>query len=128
MGYIFDPEVLHQCAKDAIDKNMETKDMVQVLAENLAKKYPGHITTKQCWVFNNAGGAMGSMWVMHASLTEYLIIFGTPVGTNGHTGRFLATDYFTILEGEQWAFSEGELVKEVFRPGDMHVLPAGTCR
>ncbi|CEG83550.1 Putative C-8 sterol isomerase [Rhizopus microsporus] len=101
--YIFDPVVLQQIAQANIEKYAE-------------------------WVFNNAGGAMGSMWVLHGSITEYLIFFGTPVGTEGHTGRFFADDYFIILEGEQWAYSAGQLSREVYKPGELHLLARGNCQ
>lgn len=38
-------------------------------------------------MFVNAGGWMGSMCLLHASLTEYLLLFGTAVDTGGHSGN-----------------------------------------
>lgn len=63
---------------------------------------------------------MGSMYLIHASITEYLILFGTSVGTEGHGGRHTADDYFHILEGEQWAYKAHSLVKEVYKKGEMN--------
>lgn len=52
-------------------------------------RYPGHILPDEelQWVFVNAGGWMGSMCLLHASLTEYLLLFGTAVDTGGHSGN-----------------------------------------
>ncbi|KIG16760.1 hypothetical protein DB30_04104 [Enhygromyxa salina] len=126
MSFIFEPDVLARIAKDALDQPLEV--MVDQIAEQLEREYPGHIRDDREWVLNNAGGAMGMMTVLHASITEYVIIFGSPIGTEGHTGRFWAEDYFFILEGEQWAYSETSPVKEIYRPGDLHVLPKGVAQ
>lgn len=104
--------------------------MVNNIVTSLLETHgPEHINVRQDeWVFNNAGGAMGAMYLIHASITEYLIIFGTPLGTEGHSGRHTADDYFTILEGEQWAFLAGSLEKEVYPKGSVHLMKRGQVK
>ncbi|CAF1235445.1 unnamed protein product [Rotaria sp. Silwood1] len=145
--YIFDPEQLHTLTQRALIANghlnitngklipipQESPNrirpvidyIVTELQKTIDKRY---LTDKEEWIFNNAGGAMGAMFIIHASLTEYLIIFGTPLGTEGHTGLHTADDYFHILYGEQWAFSAGSLDKEIYQVGSVHYLPKGTSK
>ncbi len=123
MAYVFEPEILLQVARGALDEKLAVEDLIAKVINELGKRYPRHINASPRWLFNNAGGAMGAMCVLHASLTEYVIIFGTPVGTEGHSGRFFTDDYFMILAGEQWAFRAGQFSREVYRPGDMHHMP-----
>jgi C-8 sterol isomerase len=126
MGYIFDPDVLHGIVKSSVGQPLDL--MIKNIKDELSARYPGHILENDRWIFNNAGGAMGQMLVLHASITEYVIIFGSPIGTEGHSGRFYAEDFFFILEGEQWAYSESSPTREVYKPGDLHVLPKGMAQ
>jgi C-8 sterol isomerase len=128
VGYIFDPKTLHEVAKRAVAAGGSLPDKVAMLRTELSAAYPGHVRLEDEWVFNIAGGALGQMTLLHASLTEYVIVFGSPIGTEGYSGRFFADDYFVILEGEQWAYSEGDVTRQVFRPGDLHHLPRGHAR
>jgi len=131
--YVFNPTKLHELAQAAIASSPnDTAGMIQHIVTNLTLTYPSNkiklnVDSSE-WVFNNAGGAMGAMYIIHASITEYLIIFGTPLGTEGHTGLHTADDYFNILVGEQWAFLPGALEMERYTPGTVHFLPRGTAK
>ncbi|KAH9852314.1 C-8 sterol isomerase [Lenzites betulinus] len=128
--YVFTPETLHELAQAAVRAHPDDiESIIPYIVSNLTSHYSPRViainTDSSEWVLNNAGGAMGAMYVIHASITEYLIIFGTPLGTEGHTGVHTADDYFNILVGEQWAFDPPSLKMEVYRPGDVHHLPRG---
>lgn len=128
--YIFDHTQLHELAQSAIAQHgNDTRAIVDTIVTSLSATHPDYAINKnEEWVFSNAGGAMGAMYVIHASITEYLIIFGTPIGTEGHTGRHAADDYFNILVGEQWAYVPGEFEKEVYSPGSVHHLRRGDAK
>ena len=79
MGTIFEPERLGEIVQEHIGRPMP--QMIPSLVRELEQEYPGHIQPRLEWVLNNAGGAMGAMAILHASLTEYVILFGTPIGT-----------------------------------------------
>lgn len=114
--YIFSPSELHSLSLAAIAKHgNDTAGVVQHIVSELATTHPDHVNLDEEWVFNNAGGAMGAMYIIHASVTEYLIVFGTAIGTEGHTGRHTADDYFHILKGEQVAYKPGKGIYEAER-------------
>lgn len=132
-NYIFDREELQQIVKDAIEitPRDDTDVLFLTLQEKLEERYGSKYINKlnmDDWVFNNAGGAMGQMFILHASISEYLIIFGTAIGTEGHTGIHFADDYFTILQGEQTAAFANQFNKSVYLPGDQHHLQMGTFK
>ena len=77
--YIFDPADLHKLSQRAIQAHgNDTAGVVDFIVNDLAERptTTSYINREQEWMFNNAGGAMGAMYIIHASITEYLIIFG----------------------------------------------------
>lgn len=118
MGYIFDPEVLRKVC--AAQLGLPLREAISAITGELARMYPGHIETREDWFFNVAGGATGIMTVLHGSLSEYLIWFGTPVGTEGFSGRYHIDIYDVAVSGQIWLYDEDDpLQRKVFLPGDL---------
>lgn len=132
MRYVFEPLILQAICKEVLknvensNKNSEQKlnELFDKLTAKLAQEYPTYINTEERnWIFNNAGGAMGSLTLLHGSLKEYLIFFGTPIGTHGHSGRYRRADVFDImLDGEMLCYNEDEITRATYLPGDMAIL------
>ncbi|KAF2863741.1 C-8 sterol isomerase [Piedraia hortae CBS 480.64] len=131
--YKFDPGELHRLSLSALDAHENnTKAVVSAIVDGLRRddSLRPYLAQKEEWILNNAGGAMGAMYIIHASITEYLIIFGTAIGTEGHTGRHTADDYFHILHGTQYVYSPttNPYEPEIYRPGDVHLLRRGDVK
>jgi hypothetical protein len=116
MRYIFDPGVVHECAMTSLGKDKPA--MFDAFADAMARRYPGRLDLDQPWIFSNAGGAMIQMKIYYASIFEYIMIWGTPIGSEGHSGRHLVGFWDTVIDGEMWYYGEGQFEKRVYQPGD----------
>ncbi|XP_043952323.1 sigma non-opioid intracellular receptor 1 [Gambusia affinis] len=123
--YVFSNEEVAMLVKQYAGQDHE-QAFSKVVVE-LRKRYPGHILPDEDlqWVFVNAGGWMGSMCLLHASFTEYLLLFGTAVDTGGHSGRYWAEISDTIISGTFRQWKEGTTKSEVYYPGETIVHEVG---
>jgi C-8 sterol isomerase len=116
MAHVFDPDIVHECALASIDKPKPA--MFTAFAEAMENKYPARLDLDQPWIFSNAGGAMIQMKLYYASIVEYIMIWGTPIGSEGHSGRHAVGFWDTVIDGEMWYYGEGQFEKRVYLPGD----------
>ena len=116
MDYLFDPDVVHECALACPGKPKPA--MFDAFATAMADRYPDRLDLDQPWIFSNAGGAMIQMKLYYASIFEYIMIWGTPIGSEGHSGRHRVGFWDTVVDGEMWYYGEGQFDKRVYRPGD----------
>ena len=123
---IFDTEIVHQCAMKCLKK--PKPEMFDVFAKELSKHYPRILDFSQPWVYSIAGGAMIQMKLYYASTSEYIMIWGTPIGSEGHSGRHFAGFWDTVIDGETWYYGEGEFEKKIYKPGSRIYVGPGQAR
>ena len=61
---------------------------------------------------------MIQMKLYYASIFEYIMIWGTPIGSEGHSGRHAVGFWDTVIDGEMWYYGEGQFEKRVYRPAE----------
>lgn len=121
-SYVFSAEEVAAITNRALEETKgEGHNATFSLVESLlCSEYPGHILPAGDleWLFVNAGGWMGAMYVLHASTTEYLLFFGTAIDTSGHSGRYWANISDTVIEGTYVQWPEGSTTTHTYAPGD----------
>jgi len=125
-GIVLDPKVLHACAQKGVGLPIE--QAFEVVHAELIKHYPQFIHAKRNWLLFNGGGAMGMMCCLHASLSEYLIFYGTPLYSQGHSGRYLMDVYDFMIQGTTKQFFPGNFKSIDFPAGKFSYLPLGVAK
>lgn len=127
MSYVFDIEKLDEIARKMV--GVPRAELPRRLIDALANAFPGHIATDQDWIFNIATGSTGIMKLLHGSFTEYMSLFGTPIGTEAYSGRFAMDVHDWVLTGEMQTYTtDNPLEPLITRPGEHAVLKHGRSK
>jgi hypothetical protein len=143
MSYKIDPDVLGKVAKQVVGLPLESGELITRAIEALADEYPDLIdTTPGRWVGSKAGGILGKVRFLYFSPREYIVIFGSPTGTQGFSGRYKHVDVYkflmagqidwydvesddisaaTLLPGEHAHMARGQARGMTIHPGSWHI-------
>ncbi|MGO4446651.1 isomerase [Mycobacterium sp. 2YAF39] len=89
MAYKIDPDVLLKVAKKVVGIPLEGGELITRATQMLADEYPDLIDAAPGnWVGSKAGGILGKVRFLYFSPREYIVIFGSPTGTQGFSGRY----------------------------------------
>ena len=124
VAFVFDPDTLQSICRKHLSLPLEEK--FEAVTDDLDKEYPNRIRRKKTWVFKMCGGSLGMLTVLYASITEYLVLFGSPTGSEGYTGRYHWSHVYDILlDGQMRCYARGQFEPAVYKAGDMAFLRRG---
>jgi sigma non-opioid intracellular receptor len=130
--YKIDPDVLHKVAQQVVDLPLEGGELVTRAVQLLADEYPDLIDpTPGRWVGSKAGGILGKVRFLYFSPREYIVIFGSPTGTQGFSGRYKHVEIHKFLIAGQidsYDLESDDTAAMTLRPGEHTCLEKGHAR
>lgn len=143
MRYRIDPDVLHDVARQVVGLPVDGGELTARAIRLLADAYPDLIDDAPGrWVASRAGGILGKVRFVYFSPREYIVIFGSPTGTQGFSGRYKRVQIHkflmagridsydlesddntaaTLLPGERTCLEEGRARGLTIHPGSWHI-------
>lgn len=133
MTYKIDPDVLHTVATQVVGTPLDGGELTTRATELLSAAYPDLIDPSPGrWVGSKAGGILGKVRFLYFSPREYVVIFGSPTGTQGFSGRYKHVDIHKFLiAGRIDSYdleSDDPLPLPPLLPGDHTCLERGRAR
>lgn len=126
MKHKIDPSVLAGIAKQVAAQQRGSAELIDHAIEMLARAYPELIDpVPGRWVGSRAGGVLGKVRFLYFSPREYIVIFGSPSGTQGFSGRYKHVDIHKFLLAGQ--IDSYDLDSDDTEPLPALVPGEGTC-
>ncbi|MGA5463350.1 isomerase [Mycobacterium sp. NPDC050041] len=132
MAYRIDPDVLARVAKQVTGTPLAGGELIRRTTELLAAEYPDLIDTGGGrWVASRAGGVLGKVRFLYFSPKEYIVLFGSPTGTVGFSGRYKRVEIHKFLIAGQidsFDLESDDLLPGTLRAGEHTCLEKGHVR
>jgi sigma non-opioid intracellular receptor len=132
MAHQLDPHVIAEACRDVIDLPLASGERLDAAKTRLAQTYPDLIDPdRERWIFTKAGGIVGKVSFLYASINEYLLMFGAPVATQGFSGRYNHIDIHKFILAGRYSTYDLEtrqITPGVFGAGELVSLPRGEVR
>ncbi|GBG40809.1 isomerase [Mycobacterium montefiorense] len=132
MSYKIDPDSLHKIAEQVVGLPLAAGELITRAVELIAGEYPDLVDpTPGRWVGSKAGGILGKVRFLYFSPREYIVIFGSPTGTQGFSGRYKHVEIHKFLMAGQidsYDLESDDALPMTLMPGEHTCLEKGHAR
>ncbi|SOX56542.1 isomerase [Mycobacterium ahvazicum] len=128
MAYKIDPASLHTIAKQVVGRPLQDGELITRAIELLADDYPDLVDPAPGrWVGSKAGGILGKVRFS----TSAPVIFGSPTGTQGFSGRYKHVNIYEFLmagRSDSHDLDSDDTQLMTLSPGERTCLERGRAR